>query len=260
MNSDLQSITSDVLDLDIRDRVLWITINRPEVRGAVNEKLHGGLSRVFFAAEQCDDIDALVLTGAGDSFSAGGDLDYLTQMTADPPMFVASLEEGRRIINGMLELSKPIVARISGDAIGLGATLALMCDISVAVDTVKIADPHVRVGLVAGDGGAIIWPQLIGLSRAKEFLLTGALVSGARAAEIGLVNYAVTAAELDEKVAAILKDLRRGSTQAVRLTKRLLNVELRRITANLLDQSLAYENLSQISEDHRTRLKRMIEK
>lgn len=261
MHSSLDSIRSDVLDLEIRDRILWITINRADVRNAINAKVHGSLARVFYAAEDCEDVDTIVFTGAGDAFCAGGDLDYLEAMTDDPAAFVASLDEGRKIINGFLELSKPIVGRIPGDAIGLGATLALMCDITVATQDARIADPHVRVGLVAGDGGAIIWPALVGLARAKEFLLTGALVSGARAAEMGLVNYAVAdAAALDEKVAAILKDLKRGSSQAIRMTKRLLNAELKRVAAGLLDQSLAYENLSQISNDHQIRIRRMLEK
>jgi len=260
MLPDLASIKGEVLELEIRDRVLWITINRPHVRNAANADLHGRLARLFSVVEASDEFDVVVLTGAGDAFCAGGDLEYLEERTNDAAMFVASLDEGRRIINGFLDLSKPVVGRIPGDAIGLGATLALMCDITVATQTARIADPHVRIGLVAGDGGTLIWPALVGLGRAKEFLLTGAMVTGARAAEMGLVNYAVSAEELDDKVAGIVKDLSRASGQAVRMTKRLLNAELKRVAATLLDQSLAFENLSQLSDDHRASVRRMLQK
>ena len=118
-----------------------------------------------------------------------------------------SLPEAKRIIFRMLECDKPVIARVNGHAVGLGATVALMCDIIIAADTAKIGDPHVNAGLVAGDGGALIWPQLIGFARAKEYLFTGDLMTAAEAHRIGLINHVVPAEELDAKVYGLARRL-----------------------------------------------------
>src|SRR5437868_10304631 len=113
-------------------------------------------------------------SGAGRAFSAGGNVIAMQRKIDDPDAWDAGMPEARWIVFRMLECDKPIIARVNGHAVGLGATIALLCDIIIAADHAKIADPHVNAGLVAGDGGALIWPQLIGLARAKEYLFTGA--------------------------------------------------------------------------------------
>jgi enoyl-CoA hydratase len=139
---------------------------------------------------------------------------------------------------------------LNGDAIGLGATIALFCDVIIADDKARIADPHVKVGLVAGDGGAAIWPQLIGFARAKEFLMTGEMVRAPEAARMGLINHAVPAAELDEKVQQLANKLAKGATLAIRWTKRAANIQLRDVVTRVLDASVAYEAMSQRTADH----------
>ena len=144
----------------------------------------------------------------------------------------------------------PVIARINGDCIGLGATLALLCDISIAVEDAKLGDPHVKMGYVAGDGGAIIWPQLVGFARAKEYLLTGDLLTAKEAERIGLINHAVPRAELDAKVNTLADKLANGATKAIKWTKTSINIPLRQLAHSMLDASLAYEALTNIGADH----------
>jgi enoyl-CoA hydratase len=138
---------------------------------------------------------------------------------------------------------------MNGAAAGLGATIALLCDIIVADENAVIGDPHVRVGLVAGDGGAVIWPQLIGYARAKEFLMTGELIKAPRAAAMGLINYAVPTAELDAKVDELIGSLLRNPRWAVRWTKTVANQPLKVLAAQLMDSSIAYETISNLTAD-----------
>jgi enoyl-CoA hydratase len=190
------------------------------------------------------------LTGAGDSFSAGGDLLDMRARKADTRYHMRMLDEGARIINSLLALPKPIIARINGHAVGLGATLALFCDITVAADETKIGDPHVRVGLTAGDGGALIWPLLVGFARAKEYLLTGKLLNASHAAAIGLINHAVPIAELDAKVEEFVEWFTNGPTEAICLTKAAINQALQKQAATMLEAHLGLECRSIFSDQH----------
>jgi enoyl-CoA hydratase len=156
----------------------------------------------------------------------------------------------KRIIFTLLDIDKPVVCKMNGHAVGLGATLALMCDIIFAAENAKIGDPHVGIGLVAGDGGAVIWAQRIGLARAKEYLFTGDLITAPRAAEIGLVNYALPREELDAAVDAFCQRLLNGAVGAIRATKILTNLELKRVTTAVMDAGIAYESVSVRSADH----------
>lgn len=231
-------------------RVLTATLNRPEAMNAVNEKLHAELARLFADLSGDASIDIVVLTGAGKAFSAGGDVDYLRVMQADPRKFDASRAEAKRIVFGLLDCEKIVVAKLNGHAIGLGATLALLSDIIFAADHVQIADPHVKVGLVAGDGGALIWPQLVGFPKAKEFLFTGDGVRAPQAQALGLINYAVPAAELDAAVDAFVERLSSGAMLAIKYTKVSVNLALRQLAHTMFDASIAYEALTNQLADH----------
>jgi enoyl-CoA hydratase len=147
------------LELARRDRRLTITLNRPEALNAVNLRMHEELAEVFIFAARDPHSDVVVLTGAGRTFSAGGDLDHVAHNAANPQLFDEELRLARRIVFAMLDLDKPLLCRLNGHAVGLGATLALFCDVIFAAEHARIGDPHVAIGLVAGDGGAVIWPQ-----------------------------------------------------------------------------------------------------
>ncbi|MBF9033547.1 enoyl-CoA hydratase/isomerase family protein [Rhodobacterales bacterium HKCCE2091] len=249
MAGDLPVLES--LRLDRRGRRLTITLDRPAVLNAFDRAMHEGLVKAFRFAAADPGSDVVCLTGAGRAFSAGGDLDRMEQFIADPAAFGGEVETAKRLITALLDIDKPVVARVNGPAVGLGCTLALFCDVVFAADTAKLGDPHVRVGLAAGDGGAVIWPQLIGFARAKEYLMTGRLMTAAEAASLGLVNHAVPADDLDARIDAFCDELIGGAQEAIRYTKATVNLELKRIAQALLDPGLAYEWRTVASDDHR---------
>src|SRR5262245_12131885 len=245
------------IDADLTDRVLTLRLNRPEKLNAVNRELHRDISNVFADAAVEPGCEVIVLTGAGRAFSAGGDLEFLDQCIQNPQVFDEVAYEGKKIIYSMLDCEKPIVGKVNGHAAGLGATLALFCDVIFMAEHAKISDPHVRVGLTAGDGGAVIWPQLIGYARAKEYLMTGDAVSAADAARMGLVNHALPAAELDARVNAFVRQLLDGATDAIRATKMSVNVGLKQLAHAVLETSTALERVSNRSREHRVAIDAM---
>ena len=246
--------------LSRQGRLLTITLNRPDTLNAVNREMHEELADVFNFAALDEDSDVVVLTGAGRAFSAGGDLEHISRNAANPELFDAEARLAKRIVFALLDLDKPLVCRMNGHAVGLGATLALLCDVIFAAESAKIGDPHVAIGLVAGDGGAAIWPQRIGFGRAKEYLLTGELLTAQQAAEIGLVNHCVPAAQLDVAVEAFCQRLLNGSRNAIRWTKVLINLELKRVATAVMDAGIAYEAVTVRSADHREGVKALLEK
>ena len=170
----------ETIKFDRNENVLTVTLNRPDRLNAVSVQMHHELSTLFRYISADKQSDVVVLTGAGRAFSAGGDLYHLDQARQDPALFYEDMRQGKQLISSLLDCDKPVICRMNGDAIGLGATIALFCDIIIAADEARIGDPHVRVGYAAGDGGAVIWPQLIGYARAKQYLLTGDLISARR--------------------------------------------------------------------------------
>ncbi len=241
-------------------RKLTITFNRPDALNAVNLKMHEEMAEVFHFAIADPHSDVIVLTGAGKAFSAGGDMDHIIKNAENPELFDEEVRLAKRIIFAMLDLDKPLICKLNGHAVGLGATIALMCDVIYAAEHARIGDPHVCIGLVAGDGGAAIWAARVGLGRAKEFLLTGDLVGAKRAEEIGLVNHCLPAAELDAAVDAFAQRLLEGSRNAIRYTKVLTNLELKRVAHAVLDPGIAYEALMVRSADHREGIQALKEK
>ena len=242
-----------------RERVLWITISAGPMN-AVDFALHEELAKVFTDAQADDGSDLIVLTGAGRAFCAGGDMDWFQEMIDDPAKFRGITPDAKRIVNGLLEMEKPIVCRLNGAAAGLGASIALLCDVIVADERASIGDPHVKVGLVAGDGGAVIWPQLIGFARAKEMLLTGDMVRAADAAAMGLINYAVPSDELDAKVDELVAKIIANPRWAVRWTKTAVNLVLRDIANKVMDAAIAYEITSNTTRDRQEAVAAFVEK
>jgi enoyl-CoA hydratase len=238
--------------------VATITLNRPDSRNAVSPRMHTELSELWTRVSVDPEIDAVVLTGAGKAFCAGGDVKG---MDAGAFKHRGSMTtEARLIVTTLLEVEQPIIAAINGDAIGLGATIALFCDITVASETARIADPHIKVGLVAGDGGAVIWPHLVGPNRAKEFLMRGNMINGADAARMGLVNYAVPAAEVMKKANELARELADGPRWAIRWSKVSVNKVLKESVNLVLDASLAYEEVSMTLPDHKEATRAFVEK
>lgn len=250
-----------LLKVEKEGKVAIITLNRPEMRNAINPPLHDELEEIFGDVGRDDDVNAIVLTGAGTVFCGGGDIGRMgaERQVADV-LARPSTRTGRRLVHAMLGVEQPIVAAVNGHAIGLGATLALFSDIIIASEKAKIGDPHVAIGLVAGDGGAVIWPLLCGLARAKEYLLTGDLVPAPEAERIGLINHAVPPDQVMPRAMEIARRLAGGATRAIRWTKLACNKHLFEGVNLVLDASLATETLTFLTEDHREAAKAFAEK
>ncbi|MFB7025799.1 MULTISPECIES: enoyl-CoA hydratase/isomerase family protein [unclassified Streptomyces] len=229
--------------------VLTVELNRPDDYNAIHIPLHSELARVFAEIRTDDDVRAVVLTGRGKAFSAGGNVLKGPRPGAGP-VLDAFFKDARKIITDLLEVPQPVIAAINGPAVGLGATLALLCDITLMSRTAVISDPHVTVGVVAGDGGLIAWPWLVGMARAKEYLLTGDKLTAAEAERIGLVNRVVEPERLLDEAQALAARLAGGTVRAIQGTKQALN-RIWLDTANLtLDAALATEKECFASGDH----------
>lgn len=239
--------------------ILTVTLNNPAKKNAVDAAMHSELADIFYDIAKDEDARVLILTGAGEAFCAGGDIGWMKDSqgaSAKPPSAV----EGKRIVFGLLDLEIPVIAKVRGPAVGLGATLALFCDCVFAAESARFADPHVRAGLVAGDGGAVIWPALIGFARAKEYLMTGDMISAPDAERIGLINRCVANDELDACVDAFARRLAEGPQQAIRHTKVAINIALKEMAHKLLDASMAYEMQSFATADHKEAVAAFLEK
>lgn len=233
-----------------RGKVLTLTLNRPEVRNAANVTMHNELSRIFHDTAKDDETAVVVLTGAGDAFSAGGDIASMREKIEDQSKWIATVEEARQIFYGMVDNPKPIIARLRGPASGLGATLVVYSDIVIADETAKIGDPHVKVGLAAGDGGALMWPMQVGFMRAKEYLFLGHHMDAKEAERIGMVNYVVPEDELDAKVYEIADRIASGATKAIGWTKLSINQTLKTLASSVMEVGLSLETLSHLTKDH----------
>jgi enoyl-CoA hydratase len=239
----------ETLRLDRKDGVLTLEIDGPTDLNLIDGTLHRELSEVWAEIRIDRDTRAVVFTGHGDrAFCAGGQMEWFESLTTEDKD--RAIAEGRRTIVDMLEVPQPIVAAVNGAAIGLGATLALFSDITIASERAVIADTHVILGMVAGDGGAIIWPHLVGMNRAKEFLFSGDKVRAERALELGLVNLVVPHAEVKASAHALAERYAALPPQAVQGTKHALNKILRDTVNSVLDTSLALERMTLESEEH----------
>jgi len=227
-----------------------VKMNRPEQLNAVNARLHHGLARVWRFVAEDPEARAVVFTGEGRGFSAGGDMAFLQELRGNPARRRASLEEAAMIVTEMIDCPLPIVGAVNGPAVGLGCSVAVLCDIVYIAESAYIADPHVGVGLTAGDGGAPAWPLLAMLLKAKEYLLTGERISPQEAVAMGLANRVVPDAELMERAMALAEKLAKQPQQAIRTTKKAINMHLARGVRGPLEYALAAEYHSFDTPEH----------
>jgi enoyl-CoA hydratase len=233
-----------------------VTLNRPEVRNAVNPAMHTALTKVWGWLAEDGDARAVVLRGSGGAFCAGGDLDLVTQLQDDVPERRTQLREATEIVDGMLACRLPVVAAVAGPAVGLGCSLALLADVVYLAESAYLADPHVAIGLTAGDGGAALWPVLAGMLRAKEYLFTGERIPSHEAVRLGLATRVVPDDQLEETAAAMARRLASLPAQAVQSTKRALNLHLERAVRGVLEYALAREYESFDDPEHRAAVAR----
>ena len=234
-------------------RVAVLTLNRPDFRNALHMDAHAELEQVWSDLAQDEEVYAIVLTGAGKTFSAGGDVKGMAARSGTVEGLKYTLKvpaSTRRMFQNILDVPQPIIAAVNGDAVGLGATLVLFSDISIIAETAKFGDTHTKVGLVAGDGGTAVWPLLIGPSRAKDFLMRSLIVSGAEAQRMNLINYTLPTEQVLPRAMEIAAELAEMPIWAVRWTKLSVNKMLKEQLNNVLDASVAYEMLTMNTHDH----------
>lgn len=251
------------IKIEKQNRIAVVTLNRPEHRNALHMDAHAELEQLWLDLAQDDEVYAIVLTGAGKTFSAGGDIKRMVERagTVEGLQYTLKIPAAtKRLLQNILDVPQPIIAAVNGDAVGLGATLALFGDIAVISETAKFGDTHTKVGLVAGDGGTVIWPLLMGPARAKEFLMRGLIVSGAEACQLNLVNYAVPAEAVLPKAMTLAAELAELPIWAVRWTKLSVNKWIKEQLNSILDASIAFEMLSMNTHDHGEAARAFLEK
>jgi enoyl-CoA hydratase len=250
----------DEIQIETDGPVRVVRLNRPGALNAVDAVLHTALSRVWREIAADAGASTVVLTGAGDAFSAGGEFAFMTRLQADADFRERVMEEARAILLDMIRFPLPLVAAVNGPAVGLGCSLALSCDIVLMSDRAHLADPHVGVGLVAGDGGAALWPLFTSLLRVKEYLFTGEAISPQLAVQIGLANRVVPHADLMDEALRLAHRLARVPQTALRDTKRALQAHVERAVSGPLEIALQAEIKSMASPEHAERVRRLIER
>ncbi len=243
-----------------KDGIALLTINRPESLNATNFRLHNELSRVWLDLAEDDEVRVAVITGAGRAFSAGGDFEVVEKSMGNLEVVAQTMKEARDIVHNMINCDKPIISAINGVAVGAGLAVALLADISIASENARFIDGHTRLGVAAGDHAAVIWPLLVGMAKAKYYLLTCDMLDAKEAERIGLVSMVVPPDQLMPKAMEVARKLATGAQQAIRWTKHSLNQWLRAAAHTSFDYSLALEMLGFFSADVREGLKALQER
>lgn len=231
------------------DGIMLVTMNRPEVLNATNGRMHWELSRVWDVLSDDPGVKVAVVTGAGDrAFSAGGDLEWVSEAIGNPERILKNMKETSDLVQNMLACDKPIISAINGVAVGAGLTVALLADISIMAEEARISDGHAKLGVAAGDHAAINWPLLCGMAKAKYYLLTADFIDGKEAERIGLVSRCVPRADLMDETLRLAARLAAGSQPSLRMTKLALNNWMR-LAQPIFEASLAMEMLGFSGDD-----------
>jgi enoyl-CoA hydratase len=230
------------------DRVLRITLASPLKMGAMDATMHREVSQVWKDVDADPSVSAIILTGEGRTFSAGGDLNHERKATDDYALRMQAMKEARDIVYGMINCSKPIVTAARGWAVGAGLACVVLADISIASKDARFSDGHLKIGVAAGDHATIIWPLLCGLAKAKYYLLTADSFTGEEAERMNLISLALDDAEVEPKAVEIATRLAEGAPGAIRWTKHALNNWLRQ-AGPIFDASLAMEFIGMASPE-----------
>jgi len=253
------------LKLAKQDGVMTISLSNPGRRNAMTGRQSDELTQIWEDVWRDPEVAVIVLTGEGGDFCSGADLSelasggYAAEAPARQPVNTTS-RTAKKHLYGILECEKPTIAKVRGVAYGMGVNIALACDLVYAAPGARFCDSHVKAGMVAGDGGVLLWPLLIGMHRAKEYLMTGEPVFAEKAAEMGLINACVADDQLDAHVQAMAEKLRDLPPHAVNYTKASLNVAMRQMTGAAFETSLAYEMYSMGMNDFREATTAFVEK
>ncbi|WP_435362865.1 enoyl-CoA hydratase/isomerase family protein [Haloarchaeobius sp. DYHT-AS-18] len=238
----------------VTDCVAEITLDRPDARNAMNASVIESLVEHVEAAGADDEVRVIVLRATGDLFCGGGDVKKLGALLDEDTTPVERrryITDGiHRPIQALVDVQKPVVCRMQGDAIGAGANLVLACDMIVAAEEARLIEGFKNVGLAIDCGGSYLLPHNTSLAKAKELVMTGRPVDATEAEELGLVNYAVPADKLDEKVDELVGQLRNGPTAALGLSKQLLHEGVNATFEEALENEARANTILGGSKDH----------
>ena len=247
------------IEITTEGAIRVITLNRPADLNASSTEMLLAFPRLFAGLAADPDARVAILTGAGRAFSAGGDFQHFVKTLDDSDFARAVQENARRTIHGFIDVPIPIIAAVNGPAVGWGATLATLCDIVLMSDKSFIAEPHINIGLVVGDGISVSWPLYMSLLRAKELIFTGDRITPQRAVEFGLANRVVPADDLLGEARKLAEKLVKQPRQALRETKKILNLYLHQNAAHILDTTLARQLAATLSTEHHELARALIE-
>ncbi len=234
-----------------------VTLNCPDQLNAFSEEMHDMFVALWRKIAEDDEARAVVLTGAGKAFSAGGSYEDFERRRVDLKFRKKSMDQAVEIVESMIDCRLPVVGAVNGPAVGLGCSIVTLCDIVFVADHTFLADPHVSVALVAGDGSAVTWPAHTSLLKAKQYLLTGDRIPAAVAVELGLANFAVPKDELLDAALAFAHRLAAQPPQAVQETKRLLNRHLRENAVRALRAGVEVESESHDTPEYKASAEKM---
>ncbi len=203
------------------NHIAKITLNIPESRNALNLDMQVELLEVFRQISEDDSVKVVVMTGAGKSFSSGGDIRTMEGLTAVATR--VRLKKGQRLIKAILELEKPIIGAINGVAAGAGVSIALACDILIASEEAKFVLSFVKIGLIPDLGSYYLLPLRVGIARAKELMFTGDMIDAREAERIGMINRVVPPERLEEESFSLATRLVNGPGQSYAMIKAALN-------------------------------------
>jgi enoyl-CoA hydratase len=222
------------------ERVMRVTLSSQLKLGVMDADMHREVSEIWRDLDRDDSISAIIITGEGKSFSAGGDLQHELKAATDYHLRMQTMKETRDLVYNILNCSKPIVSAIRGWAVGAGLAAGLLADVSVAAKDANFMDGHTKIGVAAGDCAMIIWPLLVSMAKAKYYLLCCERLSGEEAERIGLVSLAVDDSEVEVRAVEIATKLAMGAPGAIRWTKYSLNSWIKN-AGPIFDASVAYE-------------------
>jgi len=260
-------VTDSFVDYAAADRIVTLTLNRPESRNAIGAQQD--CQDVIDAVRRAEDdpgVSCIVLTGAGASFCAGGNLKGMQARSGigrlgTPESTRANYRRGvQRMIRALWDCEVPMVAAVNGHAIGLGLDVACVCDVRLAADTAKFASSFIKIGIVPGDGGAWILARAIGLARASEMILTGDTIDARTAESFGLVSRVVPGDQLLNAAHSVARRIVTNPAKALRLAKRLLREGQQQRLSDVLELSAAFQALAHETKDHEEAVAAFLEK
>lgn len=240
--------------------VAIVTMNNPAMLNAFSDDMHEGMQDIWRHLELDREVRTIVLTGEGRAFSAGGNIPGFIRSYEDPVHRRESMRGAMRLLNAMLECPKPVIAAVNGPAVGLGCSVAVSCDIVLIAESTYMSDPHVDIGLVAGDGGAVQWPSMMSILKAKYYLMTGDRIPAADCVALGLANKVIPDARLMEEAVALAQRLAAKPQQALEETKRALNLHLQAAMLRVGPFAAAAEQESFSTDDVRKTIEKFTKK